>query len=146
MWLETAYDLHRLNICCLLGSTGHILGPQVYGHKSLPPLESSHWVGKGRENFRIASSNTTKGVPAVAQWIKNQMAESRVTAEVQVPPLAQCSGLKDLALLPWCRSQLQLEFHPWLRNFHIPRVQPLKKKKKERERERERERSTSRAP
>lgn len=28
------------------------------------------------------------------------------------------------------RSQLQLGFHPWPRNFHMPRVQPSRKKKK----------------
>ena len=41
-----------------------------------------------------------------------------------------CSRLKDLALLQLHSGlQLQLGFHPWLQNFHMPRVWPLKKKK-----------------
>ena len=55
----------------------------------------------------------------MAQWVKN------LTAGAWVPSLAQCNGLKGLALL-----QLQLRFNPWPKNFHMPRVQPFKKKKK----------------
>ena len=52
-----------------------------------------------------------------------------VTAEVQVCSLAWHSGLKDLAWPQlWCRSQLQLGFDPWLRNFHVLQVQGKKKK------------------
>ena len=48
---------------------------------------------------------------------------------LRVPTVAQ--WLKDLALLQlWCRSQQQLGFDPWLRNFHMPRVR-LKEKKKD---------------
>ena len=39
--------------------------------------------------------------------------------------------VKDLVLpLPWYRLQLQLTFHCWPGNVHIPQVQPKKKKKK----------------
>ena len=37
------------------------------------------------------------GVPAAVHWAKNPAALARVTVEVQVPPLAQHSGLKDQA-------------------------------------------------
>ena len=47
------------------------------------------------------------GVPTVVQWVK------------------------DLVLLQlWLRLQLQLGFDPWPRNFHMPLVQPRKRKKK----------------
>ena len=39
----------------------------------------------------------------MAQWVKNLTAVAWANAEAQVVSLAQCSGLKDLALL-----QLQL--------------------------------------
>ena len=38
------------------------------------------------------------GVHTVAQWIKNLTAAAQVAVEAQVTSLAQCSGLKDLAL------------------------------------------------
>ena len=45
------------------------------------------------------------------------------------PQPVQC--VKDPALLQlWCRSQLQLRFHPCPRNFHTLLVQPKRKKKK----------------
>lgn len=47
-----------------------------------------------------------------------------IAAEVLVPSLAQCSGLKPTAL-----PQLPLRLNPWPRNFHMTWVQPLKKKK-----------------
>ena len=34
------------------------------------------------------------GVPAVTQWVKNPTEVARVAAEVQVPSLAQYSGLR----------------------------------------------------
>ena len=61
------------------------------------------------------------------QWVKNPTAAARVTTEAQVRSPARHSGLKDPAL-----SQLQLGFNPRPRDFHVLRVQPLKKKKKER--------------
>ena len=61
----------------------------------------------------------------MAQWVKNLIAEAQVTAEARVQSLAQRSGLKDQVL-----PQLQLRFSPWPGNFHMPQVQPLKKKKK----------------
>ena len=52
-----------------------------------------------------------------------------------VPRLAQ--QVKDLALLQlWCRSQLQLGFYLWSRNFHVPWGQPKRKKGKEGKNER----------
>ena len=69
------------------------------------------------------------GVLAVVQWAKNLTAVARVTVEVQVQSLAQCSGFKD-SVLPqlWCKSQLQLRFNPRPGNIHMPQVQPSKKK------------------
>jgi len=50
--------------------------------------------------------------------------------EKQFPAVGQ--WVKDLALPQlWHRLQLRLRFHPWPRNFHVPRVWPLNKKKKE---------------
>ena len=43
-------------------------------------------------------------------------AEAQVTADAQLPSLAQHCGLKDLAL-----PQLLLRFSPWLGKFHMPR-------------------------
>ena len=63
-------------------------------------------------------------VPAMAQWIKNLTAVARVPAEAWIQSPAWSSGLKDLAL-----AQLWLRFNPWSRNFHVPQMQPLKKKK-----------------
>ena len=62
----------------------------------------------------------------MAQWVKDQ-----ATAEAKVQSPALGSGLKDL-VLPQLqhRSQLWLGFNPWSRNFHVPQVQPLKKKKR----------------
>lgn len=38
--------------------------------------------------------------------------------------------VKDPALVqPWHRSQLQLAFNPWPKNFHMLWVQPRKKSK-----------------
>ena len=64
------------------------------------------------------------GVPTVAQWAKNLTAAARVAAQLWVPSLDQCSGLKDPALLQlWCRLQLQLGFSPWPghKNFFLKR-------------------------
>ena len=67
------------------------------------------------------------GVPTVMQWVKNLTAVALVTAKAQVVSLAQCSGLKDLALPQlWHRLLLWLRFSPWLGNFHMPQVQPYK--------------------
>ena len=65
----------------------------------------------------------------MAQWVKSPTVVAQVASEVCVPPLAQHSGLKDPVLLqPQHRSQLQLGFNPWLGNFRMPCVQPLKPK------------------
>ena len=65
------------------------------------------------------------GVPTVVQWIKNLTAVAQVAVEAWVQSLAWHSGLKEPAL-----QQLWLGFKPWLRNFHMPWVQPFKEKKK----------------
>ena len=70
----------------------------------------------------------------MAQWAKNPVAETGVTAEAWVQSLAQCCGLKDPALPQlWCRLQLQLGFHPWPQKLPYVYSGPIKKK---RERER----------
>ena len=54
----------------------------------------------------------------MAQRDKNMIAEALVAVEAQVQSLAWCSGLKDPTLQQLqCRSQLQLGFNPWSRNF-----------------------------
>ena len=63
------------------------------------------------------------GVPAVVQCFKD------------LGPLQfdLCPGqlVNDLVFLKlWHRLQLWLRFDPWPRNFHVPHVQPKKKKKK----------------
>ena len=71
------------------------------------------------------------GGPAVAQWVKNPTAVVWVSAEAWVPSPARQSVLRDSVLWQlWCKSQLQLRFNPWPRNFHILHIWPLKKKKK----------------
>ena len=71
------------------------------------------------------------GVPAVAQWIKNQTAVARVTVEAWVQSPARHSELKDL-VLPQLqhRSKLWLGFKSWPRNFYMSWVWLFKKKKK----------------
>ena len=67
----------------------------------------------------------------LVQWVKNLTAVAQVAAEVRIESSAQPSRLKDPVLLQLrCRSHLWLRLNPWSRNFHMPRVWPLKKKKK----------------
>ena len=67
----------------------------------------------------------------MAQWVKNLTAAAWVATEMQVPSLALSSWLKDLELLQlWHRLHLLLGFSPWPGNFHMLKVQSLKKKKK----------------
>ena len=43
-------------------------------------------------------------------------------------------GVKNIALSQlWHRLQLQLRFHPWCRNFHMPRVWLKKREKKKKQ-------------
>ena len=86
--------------------------------------------------YRLHLSNTLKKkkdhrVPSVAQWVKNLTAAAQVAVEARVRSLAWHDGLKDLVFLQlqgqW---QLWLRFTSWPGNFHIPWVQPFKKKKK----------------
>ena len=66
----------------------------------------------------------------MVQCIKSPIAASQVTVEVEVPSLAQHSGLTH-PVLPQVphRLQLQLRFNPWPRNVHMQQVSPLKKEK-----------------
>ena len=65
---------------------------------------------------------------------KNPTTVAQVTVEAGVQSPAPGSGLKDLVLSQlWCRSQLQLRFNPWPKNFHVPQVPPKKKIKKRRD-------------
>ena len=52
-----------------------------------------------RLDHKIVVKKYISGVPAVAQWVKNLTSVPQVTVEVWVGSLAQCGGLKDLALL-----------------------------------------------
>ena len=83
---------------------------------------------KPEETFELVLKEYMKGVPAVVQQVKNPTALAPFAAEEQVPSVAWCTGLKDLAL-----PQLWLGFNPWPRNFHMPQVWPLKKQKHEKE-------------
>lgn len=82
-------------------------------------------------SFKImAFKNENEGFPTVAQLVMNPTAAAQVSMEAWIPSSAQCSRLKDLALLQlWHSLQLWLGFSPWPRNVHTPQVQPFKKKK-----------------
>ena len=63
----------------------------------------------------------------MVQWVKNLRAEVQITVEALVQSPVHQSGLKDSALLQLQhKSQLKLRFDPWLGNFHMAWVQPLK--------------------
>ena len=92
-----------------------------------PGLNPSTWVQVPicvLARFRLLVLSVSKvpsGVSAVARWVKNLTAAAQVKAEAWVQSLAQCSRLKDPALLQLqCRSQLRLRFDPWPGNFHMP--------------------------
>lgn len=77
-----------------------------------------------------------RGVPAVAQWVKNLTAVPWATVEAQVQSPAWHSELKDPALPQLQRRpKQQLKFNPWPRNIYMPWVQPLKKKKRNKTKE-----------
>ena len=58
------------------------------------------------------------GVPTVVQWVKNPITMAWVAVELEVQSLAQCSRVKDLALLQLLHnSQLWLRFNPWAQEF-----------------------------
>lgn len=65
-------------------------------------------VKEWRLSKREASRIVPWGVPTVAECIKNLIAVTLVTAEVQAECQAPCSGLKDLALGHSCGSDLIL--------------------------------------
>ena len=83
----------------------------------------------------MAFKNENEGFPTVAQLVMNPTAAAQVSMEAWIPSSAQCSRLKDLALLQ-LQHKLQLKFtcHPWPGNFHMPWVRLLKKKKRKKER------------
>ena len=86
---------------------------------------------KGEKLLQREIKNTVFQSSTV-QWIKNPTAVAQVDMEAQVPSLVWRNGLKDPVSPQLChRSQLRLRFNPWPRNFHMPWVQPLKKKKKQ---------------
>ena len=61
----------------------------------------------------------------MVQWINNPTTVTWVTKEVHVPSPAQCSELKDPALLQLqCRSSCGSDsrFDLWPENFHMPLV------------------------
>ena len=67
----------------------------------------------------------------MVQWVKNLTTAARVIAKMRVQSSAQSSGLKDMVLRQlWCRSQLQLGFNPWPRNFHMSQCSRRKKGRK----------------
>ena len=47
--------------------------------------------------------------------------------EVSIPGLDQWDWIWHCHKL-WCMSQMQLQFYPWPRNFHMPQVWPQKEK------------------
>ena len=56
----------------------------------------------------------------MVQWIKNTTVVASVAVDICVQSLAQCSGLKDPALLHlWHMSQLWPRFSFWPGNFHL---------------------------
>ena len=67
-----------------------------------------------------------QGVSAVVQWVNEPTCLCGIAGSIPRP----AQWVKD-PVLPqlWQRSQMQLRFDPWPRNFHIPQVQPKKKKK-----------------
>ena len=70
----------------------------------------------------------------MAQLVENPTATAQVSLKVQVQSQARGSGLKDQVLLQLQhRLQLWFRFDPRLGNFHMPWIQPLKKKKKKNE-------------
>ena len=88
-------------------------------------LTHSYWTHLLFFSACTCEKKGRKWSSCLAQWVKNPIAVAWVTTETQVQSSAQCSGLKDLALLQlWHRWQLWFTFSPWPRNFHRPRVQP----------------------
>ena len=102
---------------------------KIAGHwkfQSTDTSKQNQWLKMGKTlGIRQMQSQELEicGVPVVEQWVKNPTAKAWVTVQVWVQSLGQCSRLKYLAL-----PQLWLGCSPWPRNFHIPWVQPLKKK------------------
>ena len=83
-----------------------IHGMKKFLGKGSKPLQWQQWIlnslchkGTPRVVFLSWIKKRERGVPSVAQWVKTLTAAAWVNAEAQVWSLAQCSGLKDLALL-----------------------------------------------
>ena len=82
-------------------------------------LETCQQSNIKNENFFHKSDKKSNGVLTVTLGVKNLSAAAQVTAQGQVQSLAWHSGLKDPAWQKlWYRSQLQLRFNTWPRNFH----------------------------
>ena len=71
------------------------------------------------------------------QWVKNQTTVARVTAEVQVQSLAQCSMLKDQSCSMGCHYGSDSFFGPGTSISHRCSHERKKERRKE-ERKRER--------
>ena len=97
--------------------------PALSAHVIRPSPITEGRAGETRDLIKVTLKKY--GVPTVVRWVKNLTAVAWVIAEVPVPSPVQCSRLKEPALL-----QLQLEFHPWPRNFHMPWGAAVTKKKK----------------
>ena len=81
--------------------------------------------------FSAGPKTQQRGVPTVAQWVKNPTAAPWVAVEGRVPSPAWHRGLKDPAWPQlWHRQQLRLRFSPWPGNFPKLRARPLKKSAK----------------
>lgn len=101
---------------------------------TLNKLKSSSWISsegsmtRHLPNKSAFSYEDKWGVTSVAQCVKDLTAVAGVAVEGSIPSLTQC--VKDPALLQLLRRlQLQLWFDPWPWNFHLPLMQPKKKKK-----------------
>ena len=97
-----------------------------------PSPEENTRSPKQKEPSSLLSKDPLSWSSHLVQWVKNLTAAAGVTAEARVQSPAQHNGWKDLAL-PWLqhRSQPWLGFNPWPGNFHMPWVQPLKKRRKQ---------------
>ena len=101
----------------------HLLSKKLI---SIKIIALTSWINS---QFCTAKENPIKNSWSrssfVSHWVKDLTSLWRCGFH---PSLGQ--WVKDLALLwLWHRPQLQLQSDPWLRNFHIPQVWPLKENK-----------------
>ena len=63
-------------------------------------------------------------------WL-SRLRTQAVSVRGRVQSLASLSGLRTQHCCKlWCRSQMQLQFDPWIGNVHMLQVQVQKEKKK----------------